>query len=132
MSRSNCADCLLRHILYSNQIKNGVVNFRAFKGGDENGISLTETRDVIVKQIDLDEYVEVVSERQTVLLGVAVMDAMELSQAGLTWQSDPHDFHCYGYLHVLGPKGHELSDDLRKECARIATMSQWSRSPRPK
>lgn len=127
--RPGCDRCLIRNVLFADQIKGGVVNQRAFKDKDPDGLSLTETRDQIIGLDDLDEYIDVVSPPGEHTLGVAVMEADEARGVGLTWHSDPHRDHKFGHLHVLGPTPDKMTEELRKECARLANLTGWSRSP---
>lgn len=128
--RSGCDQCLIRNVLLVDQVKNGVVNQRAFKDNDPNGLSMTETRDRIIGLDDLDDYVAAISDGRERILGVAVFEAESAWDVGLRWRSEPTDVHRYGYLHVLGPRPEEMTNELRRECARLANLTGWSRAPR--
>lgn len=105
---------------------------RAFKDKDPDGLSMTETRDEIKGLDDLEDYLTAVSEGLESRLGAAVMDARASEGIGLSWDPDPHKRHKFGHLHVLGPKPIDMTDDLRKECARLANLTGWSRGPQAK
>ncbi|MFN7764283.1 MAG: hypothetical protein ACK5P9_06255 [Armatimonadota bacterium] len=123
-------NCIIRNLRFPDHFtKDGVVSFKAFKDKDVDGISLTETRDRLVGMEDLEDYIEAVSANLSVKLGVAVMHAERCKEVGFCWRPDPHNDHKYGRLHVLGPKPDEFTNDLRRECATLATCSGWSRAP---
>ena len=52
---TSCENCLIRNILQNDHFKNGLVNQRAFKDNDPDGMSMTETRSVIRGLDDLEE-----------------------------------------------------------------------------
>lgn len=122
-------NCIIRNIFLPDHVKEGAVSFKAFRDKDEDGISLTETRSALIGLEDLEGYIEAISAKVSFTLGVAVMDAHGCEKVGLSWKEDPHNEHRYGHLHVLGPKPDEFSNDLKKECATLATCSGWSRGP---
>ncbi|GEM_PF-4445899 len=129
MRRPGCDNCLIRNIFLTDHFKNGIVHHRAFKDRDPDGISMTETRDEFKGLDDLEDYFNVVSEKLAIKVGAAVMDASDCRSVGLTWRPDPHNDHKFGHLHVLGPGPEKMTDDLRKECARLANLTEWSRGP---
>ena len=125
--RPSCDQCLVRNILLADHFKEGLVSHKAFRDKHPEGISLTETRNEIKGLDDLDDYLAVVSENMSRRLGAAVMDLDQARGVGLTWRPDPHDEHRFGHLHVLGPKPADMLPELRRECARLANITRWSR-----
>ena len=93
---------------------------------------MTETRDEIKGLDDLEDYIEAVSQPLSNRVGTAVMDAQSCQVLGLAWRDDPHSDHEFGHLHVLGPTPDAMTADLRKECARLANLTEWSRGPAEK
>src|SRR4051812_19905090 len=102
--RPDCSGCLIRNLRFSDHIKKGLVQFRAFRDKDPDGLSLTETRDEIWGMDDLEDYRTVVSEGLEFRVGVALFEAEPARQAGLTWRPNLHNEHRFGHLHVLGPR----------------------------
>lgn len=128
--RPGCDQCLIRNVFLVDHVKNGIVSHRAFKDNDPDGLSMTETRSVIIGLDDLDDYIAAVSDGTARILGVAVFEAERAAEVGLRWRPNPTDFHRYGHLHVLGPPPEEMTNELRRDCARLANLTGWSRAPR--
>ena len=127
-----CENCLIRNILFPDHFKKGVVNQRAFKDLDPEGISLTETHDRIKGLDDLEDYRTAVSEHLEIRVGAAVFESKLAAESLLVCRPDPHKNHRYGDLHVIGPKPDEMTEDLRREMARLANLSGWSCGPQSK
>ncbi|MBL8040874.1 MAG: hypothetical protein JNM04_05955 [Chthonomonas sp.] len=90
---------------------------------------MTATRKIIISLEDLLDYLREVSRDQFTCLGVAVMSEKDFAALKLAVTPDPFEHHKYGHLHVLGPQPGEMTGEIRKQLAFIATQSGWSRPP---
>ncbi len=127
-----CENCLIRNILLSDQIKNGIVHHRVFKDKDQDGLSLYSTRSEIIGLDDLNDYISAVSANTPVRVGVAVFLDESAREAGLQTRPSPHSLNKYGRLHVVGPIPDDMTEELRRDLAYLANQSGWSRAPESK
>lgn len=129
--RPDLRECLLRRILHVDHFDKAkrLVHARAFKS--KTPLSMTDTKDKIVGQEDLEDYVTVCSMGSDRKLGVAVMDKEKYLQNGLRLTDDPIEGE-YGELHVLGPDPVELTKEVRDDLAALANDSGWSLGPEEK
>lgn len=127
-----CENCLIRNIFLPDHFKNGIVSQRAFRDKDTDGLSLTETRERIKGLDDREDYRTAVSARLEIRIGVAVFEADRARESRLVWHPSPHADHKYGDLHVTGPIPEQMTEELRRDLARLANMSGWSCGPQAK
>lgn len=127
----SCENCLIRNILLGDHFKNEIVSQRAFKDKSADGLSMTETRDVIIGQEDFEDYLNWASGKALFKLGAALFTVEDAESINLQWSKNPQGGK-FGDLHVLGPKPEEMTKELRMLCAEFANQTGWSKGPTTK